>query len=63
MVRTDPFARQPTEILKKKIETREPSKLSEMPQGLINVLTKEEILDLVAYLRSGGDASDKAFQK
>jgi hypothetical protein len=23
-----------------------------MPQGLVNILTKEEILDLLAYMRS-----------
>jgi hypothetical protein len=39
-----------------------PSKVSEMPQGLINVLTPEEVLDLIAYLRSGGDPADKAFR-
>jgi hypothetical protein len=33
-----------------------------MPQGLVSVLTKEEILDLIAYLRSAGNAADKAFQ-
>lgn len=62
MVRTDPFAKELTEIRKADIEERMPSTVSEMPQGLINVLTPEEILDLIAYLRSGGDPSDKAFQ-
>jgi putative heme-binding domain-containing protein len=63
LVRTDPFAREPAEVLKADIEEREPSKVSEMPQGLINVLTKEEILDLIAYLRSGGNPNDAAFKK
>jgi putative heme-binding domain-containing protein len=61
-VRTDPFARELTEILRSDIEHQLSSKVSEMPQGLINVLTQEEILDLVAYLRSGGDPADKAFK-
>jgi putative heme-binding domain-containing protein len=61
-VRTDPFARELTEIRKADIEQQVPSKVSEMPQGLINVLTQEEILDLIAYLRSGGDPADKAFR-
>src|SRR5262249_38571078 len=56
LVRTDPFATQPIEVLKANIDHRTLSKTSEMPQGLVNVLTKEEILDLVAYLRSGGNA-------
>ena len=62
-VRTDPFARELTVIRKSEIDHREPSKISEMPQGLINVLTQDEILDLIAYLRSAGDPDDKAFQK
>ncbi len=61
LIRTDPFARELTEVLKTDVAERLPSKVSEMPQGLINVLTQEEILDLIAYLRSGGDPADKAF--
>ena len=34
-----------------------------MPQGLLNTLTKDEILDLVAYIRRAGKAEDKAFGK
>ena len=33
-----------------------------MPSGIIDVLTKEEILDLIAYLKSGGDPQAAAFQ-
>jgi putative heme-binding domain-containing protein len=62
-VRTDPFALTLTELPKAKIEAQRPSPVSEMPQGLVNVLTKEEILDLIAFLRSAGDAADRAFQK
>jgi hypothetical protein len=35
--------------------------VSMMPPGLINVLNKDELLDLVAYLLSGGNPKDKAF--
>jgi putative heme-binding domain-containing protein len=62
-IRTDPFARQLVEVPKSSIDVRTPSPISEMPEGAINVLTKSEILDLVAYLRSGGNAGDKAFRK
>jgi len=62
-IRTDPFAREMTVIKKSDIEERQKSSVSEMPQGLINTLTKEEILDMVAYLRAQGKADDKAFQK
>lgn len=37
------------------------SKTSPMPAGLFNRMTKEEILDLVAYLISGGDRSHQFF--
>jgi putative heme-binding domain-containing protein len=60
-VRTDPFATEITEIAKTSIDERAPSPVSEMPQGAINVLSKEEILDLIAYLRSAGNTNDKAF--
>jgi putative heme-binding domain-containing protein len=61
-VRTDPFATEPVEIAKTSIESRDPSPISEMPQGAINVLSKEEILDLIAYLRAAGNANDAAFK-
>jgi putative heme-binding domain-containing protein len=61
-VRTDPFATEPVEVAKTAIESRDPSPVSEMPQGAINVLSKEEILDLIAYLRSAGNANDAAFK-
>lgn len=61
-IRTNPFAEGLTEVAKKDIETRQLSPLSEMPQGLINTLTKDEILDLIAYLRSAGNAQDPAFK-
>lgn len=62
-IRTDPFAKEMTIVQKKDIEERQKSNVSEMPQGLINTLTKDEILDMVAYLRAAGKADDKAFQK
>ena len=33
-----------------------------MPQGLLDKLTLDEILDLIAYVAAGGDASHKLFQ-
>ena len=43
-----------TEVRKRDIEIRAASKVSSMPEGLLNVLTKEEILDLHVYVESGG---------
>jgi len=33
-----------------------------MPEGLLNMLNKDEILDLLAYLLSGGDRNNKMFR-
>ena len=42
------------EIRKSEIAERRPSKISPMPEGLVNQLTKDEILDLLAYIESAG---------
>jgi putative heme-binding domain-containing protein len=41
----------------------EPSKISPMPPMLLNMLTKDEVLDLVAYVLSGGDAKSFMFKQ
>ena len=43
----------------KDIESIENSKVSPMPEGLLNTLQKDEILDLLAYLLSGGQTTAK----
>jgi len=45
------------------IATRIPSKLSPMPTGLLNSLTAEEILDLLAYIEAMGKAKADNFTK
>lgn len=45
------------------IKNRRPSKLSPMPQGLVNNFTEKEILDLMAYLESGGRKDAPNFKK
>jgi putative heme-binding domain-containing protein len=42
------------EIPKKRIAQSKPSALSPMPEGLLDTLTKFEVLDLFAYLQSDG---------
>jgi len=39
----------------------EVSKVSSMPPMLLNMLTKDEVLDLLAYVLSGGDPKDEMF--
>lgn len=43
-----------TTLRKRDIEEKTASKVSPMPNGLVNVLTKEEILDLLTFVESGG---------
>jgi putative heme-binding domain-containing protein len=43
-----------TRVNKKDIEERVASKVSPMPEGLLNVLTKEEILNLAAFVEASG---------
>jgi putative heme-binding domain-containing protein len=45
------------------VKSRKPYPVSMMPVGLINGLNRDELLDLLAYLQSGGNPSDKAFAR
>ncbi|MDB4637708.1 MAG: c-type cytochrome [Planctomycetaceae bacterium] len=57
---TDPNKR--VNIDRTKVEELTVSKVSPMPMGLFDRMTKEEILDLVAYVISGGDPQHEMFQ-
>lgn len=48
---------------RKQIDVMMPSKTSMMPNGLLNTLNEEEVLDLMAYLLSRGDRSNAMFKK
>jgi putative heme-binding domain-containing protein len=62
-VATDPFAPDKyTEIPKHSIVSYAESAVSPMPEGLLNTLTKDEILDLLAYLEASGDPSHRNFR-
>lgn len=58
---SDPWQR--VDVDRAKVKSIEPSKVSLMPPGLLNMLTKEEVLDLVAYVLSGGDPKNAVFAK
>ena len=58
---TDPNKR--VNVDRNSIEQLVVSKVSPMPAGLFNRMTKDEILDLLAYLISGGDSSHMYFRK
>ena len=56
---TDPNQR--VNVDRKEVVSMEVSKVSSMPPMLLNMLTKDEVLDLLAYVLSGGDPKDEMF--
>ena len=63
VIRPSPLSTNTETVKKDDINIRRPSKISIMPTGLIDVLKEDEVLDLLAYLRSAGDPKDPAFRK
>lgn len=58
----DPLAKtDAVEIKVAEIELRKKSENSLMPAGLVNRLSREEVLDLIAYVLAGGDKEDKIY--
>lgn len=53
---------QRTNVDRSEIESIGPSEVSPMPPGLLNMMEGEEVMDLLAYILSGGDAQHKFFQ-
>ncbi len=51
-----------TNVNRNQVEETKPSAVSMMPEGLMNTLSKEEILDLVAYVLSRGDRNGAMFK-
>jgi len=62
VVRTNPYTEEKTIIPKREIERRQASKISPMPEGLLNVFNREEILDLMSYVETGGKKEHSVFQ-
>jgi putative heme-binding domain-containing protein len=52
----------PIKLKTARIDKRTKSDVSPMPKGLLDKLTREEILDLLAYVVAGGNARHKVFQ-
>jgi putative heme-binding domain-containing protein len=62
-VLVNPLAKEKPVVIKvSDIDERKKSPTSIMPKGLLDKLTHEEILDLVAYVYSGADPKHKVFQ-
>jgi putative heme-binding domain-containing protein len=62
IVRPSPLSEATVTVEKKDIARTQLSKVSPMPEGLVDVLNKDEILDLIAYLRAAGNPDDNAFK-
>lgn len=52
-----------TTVKSSQVTKTEESPVSMMPPGLLNMLKEDDILDLLAYLLSGGDRKDPLFAK
>ena len=50
------------EVKKGDVKSRAASKLSPMPEGLVSILSKDDLLDLLAYIESAGKKDHAAFK-
>lgn len=62
VLRTNPLSPALVEIAKAQIRERCVSDVSPMPSGLLNTLKAEQILDLLAWFETAGDASGAAWK-
>ena len=63
-VNTDMFdPNQRVNVNRPQVESIEPSKVSPMPPGLLNLMREDEVMDLLAYILSGGDRNHSVFKK
>jgi len=64
LVMTNPMhPAQLTVVKPDEIKSKKDYPVSMMPPGLINTLNQDELLDLIAYVMSGGNAGDARFKK
>ena len=63
VIQPNPLVPDRVEIKKSEIAGRTASKLSPMPEGLLNTFNQNEILDLLAYIESSGRKSAANFKK
>ena len=62
VIRPNPLEKELITVKKADIKSQELSKVSPMPEGLMNNFTKDEILDLLAFLESLGDPKHSNFK-
>jgi putative heme-binding domain-containing protein len=59
----NPLTQDKVQVRKSDIRDQAPSKISPMPEGLLNTFSKDEILDLLAYIESAGKEQHAAAGK
>ena len=62
MIRPSLLDTQTTELPKTSIVKRSLSEVSPMPAGLLRLLSREQVLDLLAYLEAGAHETHAAFK-
>jgi putative heme-binding domain-containing protein len=63
LVVTNPLVEcEPAVVVKEEIDEKFPAQISIMPTGLLNTLTREEALDLIAYVVAGGNPGHEFFK-
>jgi putative heme-binding domain-containing protein len=62
-VRATPLAKELTPVKRTEVVSVTESPLSPMPEGLLNVLRREDILDLLAYFESDANPKHAVFRK
>ena len=59
---TDMFnPNQRVSVQRPQVASIEPSKVSPMPPGLLNLMREDEVMDLLAYILSGGNEEHEMF--
>ncbi len=62
-VNTDMFnPNQRVNVKRPEVESIEPSKISPMPPGLLNLMQEDEVMDLLAYILSSGNPNHSLFK-
>ena len=63
-VNTDMFdPNQRVNVNRPDVASIEPSKVSPMPPGLLNLMREDEVMDLLAYIISGGNRDHTVYKK
>jgi putative heme-binding domain-containing protein len=63
VVLVNPIANVNTEVKKSDVAKRAVAKVSMVPEGLLNTFSKEEILDMLAYIEAAGKQNAPQFKK